>query len=102
MIRKILLPLSLLVASVVLALSTLAVAGESSQMKVVTLDVENMTCAMCPYTVKKSLTKVSGVEKAEVDYDSKTARVTFDPSKTDIAALTEATTNVGYPSRLKQ
>jgi mercuric ion transport protein len=25
-----------------------------------------------------------------------------DPSRTDIAALTEATTNVGYPSRLRQ
>ena len=102
MIRKILLPLLFLLAFTSLASSISVLAGESSQMKVVTLDVENMTCALCPYTVKKSLTKVSGVEKAEVDYDSKTAKVTYDPTKADIAALTEATTNVGYPSKLRQ
>ncbi len=102
MIRKLLLSLIFLLSFASLALSVPVLAGESAQMKVVTLDVQNMTCAMCPYTVKKSLTKVPGVEKAEVDYDSKTAKITYDPSKADIAALTEATTNVGYPSQLRQ
>jgi len=102
MIRKVWLALSILAFSVILLFSSSGMSGEVSQMQVVTLDVDNMTCALCPYTVKKSLTKVSGVEKAEVDYDSKTAVVTFDPSRTNVAALTEATTNVGYPSKLKQ
>lgn len=102
MIRKLRLPLFILAFSAILLFSSFGMAGEVSQLKVVTLDVDNMTCALCPYTVKKSLTKVSGVEKAEVDYDSKTAVVTFDPSRTNVAALTEATNNIGYPSKLKQ
>jgi mercuric ion binding protein len=35
-----------------------------------------------------------------VSYDRREARVTFDDSKTDVAALTQATKDVGYPSFL--
>jgi len=66
----------------------------------VTLDVQNMTCAMCPITVKKALKNVKGVQSAEVDFGHKTAKVTFNPQKTDIEALIQATTNVGYPSTI--
>jgi mercuric ion binding protein len=64
----------------------------------VTLDVQNMTCAMCPITVKKALKNVNGVHSAEVDFGGKTANVTFNPQKTNIEALIQATTNLGYPS----
>ena len=64
----------------------------------VTLDVQNMTCAMCPITVKKALKGVKGVQSAEVDFGHKTANVTFNPQKTNIEALIQSTTNVGYPS----
>ncbi len=64
----------------------------------VTLDVQNMTCAMCPITIRKALQRVEGVQSAKVDFDSKTANVTFDPQKTNIEALINATTNVGYPA----
>src|SRR5260370_38485193 len=50
-------------------------------LQTVTLDVKNMTCAVCPITVKKALEKVSGVTNATVDFDKKTASVTFDPDK---------------------
>src|SRR5215472_15489932 len=49
----------------------------------VTLDVQNMTCAVCPITVKKALERVPGVTDARVDFDKKTARVSFDPEKND-------------------
>jgi len=77
-------------------------AGEEASIKTVTLAVENMTCRMCPITVRKSLKKVDGVISASSDFDSKTATVKFDSHKTSIDALIAATTNAGYPSSLKQ
>ncbi len=66
--------------------------------RTVTLAVPSMDCPVCPITVKKSLTRVEGVSKAEVDFDKRRAVVTFDDAKTDVGALTTATTNAGYPS----
>jgi mercuric ion binding protein len=77
--------------------SSAALAGE----KTVTLAVENMYCAACPITVKSSLEAVPGVAKAVVSYASKTALVTFEDTKTAVPALIAATTNAGYPSKLK-
>jgi periplasmic mercuric ion binding protein len=62
------------------------------------LDVQKMTCALCPVTVKKSLEKVPGVSQARVDFAKKTAIVTFDADKTSTTALTKATTDAGFPS----
>ena len=73
-----------------------AVAGE----KTVTLSVPGMYCASCPYIVKQSLAKVPGVEKVVVSFEQKTATVTYDDQKTAPDALTSATTQAGYPSRV--
>lgn len=66
--------------------------------KTVTLAVQNMTCALCPITVKKSLEKVPGVSAVKVDFNSKTATVTYDADKAQPESLIKATTNAGYPS----
>ena len=70
--------------------------------KTVTLTVQNMTCALCPITVKKSLEKVPGVSAVKVDFDKKTATVTYDADKAQPEALTTATTNAGYPSTVQK
>jgi len=88
-IFKLLGPLAL-----VLLTSIAAHAGE----RTTTLKVEGMTCGSCPYQVKKSLTGVEGVKSAEVSLETKLATVTFDDSKTDVAALTSATAGAGFPS----
>jgi len=80
-----------------LAGSSVAFAAE----KTVTLAVRNMYCADCPFIVKKSLEGVPGVAKAVVSFKDRTAVVTFDDAKTDINALTDATTKAGYPSSPK-
>ena len=77
--------------------SSTALAAE----KTVTLAVENMFCAACPHTVKASLEAVPGVAKAVVSHKDQTAIVTYDDTKTDVKALTTATTNAGYPSAPK-
>ena len=65
-----------------------------------TLAVENMTCGTCPIVVKKALERVPGVSSTSVDFEKKTATVTFDPDKTTSARLTQATTEAGFPSKL--
>ncbi|MCW9053621.1 MAG: mercury resistance system periplasmic binding protein MerP [Motiliproteus sp.] len=97
--------LTVLLAALVLSLGALSLpakATEAATTEVVTLAVENMTCALCPYTVRKSLQQVEGVVNAEVDFSKKTATVVFDPQKTGVESLTQATTHAGYPSTLKQ
>lgn len=67
----------------------------------VTLDVQKMTCPVCPLTVRKALEKVSGVSEVKVDFGNKTATVTYDPDQAGPTALTKATTDAGYPSTVK-
>lgn len=69
--------------------------------KTVTLSVPGMTCAACPITVKKALTKVAGVSKVEVSFKTREAVVTFDDARTSVDALTKATKDAGYPSTVK-
>jgi periplasmic mercuric ion binding protein len=64
----------------------------------VILDVQNMTCELCPITVKKALDRVPGVAATKIDPARMTATVKFDPDRVNVAALVRATTNAGYPS----
>jgi mercuric ion binding protein len=70
--------------------------------RTVTLDVQSMTCAVCPITVKKALQGVSGVQQVSVDYASKTATVQFDDTTATTDKLTEATKVAGYPTAIKE
>ncbi len=99
MIRATLIPLLMVFAFVGAPLSSVAQAAE---VKTVTLDVQNMTCQFCPITVRKALEKVDGVISAKADLDTKSATIVFHPDKTNIGALTKATTDAGYPSTLKK
>jgi len=64
------------------------------------LNVDNMSCPTCAPIVKKSLMRIEGVIILDVSAETNTATVTFDDAKTSVAALIDATTNAGYPSRL--
>jgi mercuric ion binding protein len=78
--------------------ATSAFAGEQT----VTLEVSGMTCASCPYIVKQTLATVDGVTAVDVSFAEKSAVVTYDDGKTEVAALTLATSNMGFPSSLKE
>jgi len=82
-----------LLAAVALGSGTAAAAQ-----RVVTLNVEGMTCTSCPYIVRETLRRMPGVETAEVSFETKQAVVTFDDAKTTVAALTAATAGAGFPS----
>ena len=83
-------------ATLMIALMPFAALAATS--KTAVLDVQNMTCNLCPVTVKKSLEHVPGVSQARIDFEKKTATVKFDADKTSAAALIKATTDAGYPS----
>ena len=74
-----------------------AAAGQQT----VTLKVD-MWCASCPYIVKQVLASVNGVKEVDVSYQEQTAVVTFDDEQTTVAALTQATSDVGFPAEVVQ
>jgi mercuric ion binding protein len=65
----------------VIAISALTSSAALAAERTVTLAVNNMYCADCPYIVKESLESVPGVAKVAVSFKDKTATVTYDDSK---------------------
>ena len=85
--KNALLVLALLVASPVLAATQTA-----------TLSVPTMSCASCPVTIKAALTKVPGVTSIKSDLAKRQTTIVYDDAKTDVAALSKATADAGFPS----
>ena len=52
--------------------------------------------------MRNSLKKVEGVKKIEVDLDDKTATVIVASKELDAALLVAATTNIGFPSVVRE
>jgi periplasmic mercuric ion binding protein len=89
-----------LISSSLLAMVLAAGIALAAPLQTVTLAVENMTCGTCPIVVKRALERAPGVSATSVDFDKKTATVTFDPAKVSAVRLTQATTEAGFPSKL--
>ena len=70
--------------------------------EIVVLNVENMTWPGCVVAVRNSLKKVEGVKNIEVDLDGKTATVVVASKEVDISLLIAATTNIGFPSMVRE
>ncbi len=68
--------------------------------RTVMLSLPTMDCPVCPITVKKALSKVPGVVRADVRFENRLATVTFDDATTDPQALMRVTREAGYPSTL--
>ncbi|ARN84790.1 heavy-metal-associated domain-containing protein [Candidatus Nucleicultrix amoebiphila] len=80
--------------------SFLAVSAFAVQLSTIELSVQNMTCNLCPITVRKALETVPGVKEVSVDLKTKVAKVTYDKEKAKLSDLAKATTEAGYPSKL--
>ena len=95
-----------LAATVVGAMMILAPLAAYAAQRTAVLTVEKATCSLCAPIVKRVLGKVQGVKDvkiAEASGDAPAvATVTYDDAVTNVAKLTTATTNAGYPSHLKQ
>lgn len=64
--------------------------------KTVTLRVDGMTCGGCVVGVRKVLTRLEGVTKAEVSYEDSRAVVTFDSDKVTVDQMIAAINKLGY------
>lgn len=73
---------------------------ENLTMATTELRVEGMTCGHCAQTVTRSLQQLSGVERAQVDLDSGSARVEYDPNRTRPEEMVEAVREEGYSAQL--
>lgn len=91
---KTLLAITVVVAS---AASSTSFAATSE----VTLAVAGMTCPACPITIKKALTKVTGVNTVTTDFANKTVTVSYDDTKARPEQLAKATGEAGYPSTVQ-
>jgi mercuric ion binding protein len=80
-----------------LAFAALAVPAWSAQ-QTVTLSIPTMNCAACPITVRKALTRLEGVVSVKSDLDKRQTTVVFDDARVNLAAITQATKEAGFPS----
>jgi copper chaperone CopZ len=60
------------------------------------LGIEGMTCENCVKALTKALKRVNGIKDVNVERENARASVTFDTTKTDMAAIHEAILNSGY------
>jgi Cu+-exporting ATPase len=72
----------------------------TTQLQTVSFPVEGMTCASCVNRITRFLSKVEGVDEANVNLATESATVRFDTSRTDIAALAAAVQAAGYVARV--
>ncbi|MEI4263480.1 heavy-metal-associated domain-containing protein [Roseovarius sp. D0-M9] len=86
--------LTAVVSMVAIPAAAQSVAAEQT----VTFTVENMTCALCPITVKRAMEGVEGVTAVEINFEARTATVLFDTAATSADAIAEASANAGYPA----
>ncbi len=81
--------------------SEAAVAPDFTGTQQVVLTVEGMTCQLCDVTVSTALTNLDGVDQAIVTFEPPEAIVRYDPKKVSLSDMENATTEVGYPAKLK-
>ena len=67
-----------------------------------TLDVQGMTCASCVTHVEKAARSVDGVQQAKVNLATGRAVVELNPSRTNVNAVADAITAIGYPAAMHE
>lgn len=98
---KTILVLALLGLPVTHSLAVIPAAAQAVAVEeTVTFTVDNMTCALCPVTVKRAMEGVEGVRSVDIDFEARTATVVFDTGVTSSEAIAAASTNAGYPATL--
>jgi len=65
-------------------------------METITLKVNGMSCGGCVGSVTRALKATPGVSDAVVRLDARDATITFDPARTNAAALKSAIESAGY------
>ncbi|HEY1192734.1 heavy metal-associated domain-containing protein [Flavobacterium sp.] len=68
----------------------------AENLQTASFQIEGMTCAMgCAKTIEEELANLDGVDKATVDFDKKTATVSFDKTIQNPESLTKVVQETG-------
>ena len=80
-----------------MAISGALLAGLASAKEVTTqIPVSGMTCGSCAVAVRKALTSLEGVKKADVSVEQKKATVVYEDSQVTEKQLREAINKTGF------
>ena len=71
-------------------------AAEQSQSEQAQIKLATIQCNTCVATVEKALKEVEGVDATKIDLETKLAQVSFDPAKTNLAAIENVIALAGY------
>src|SRR5260370_30280191 len=74
-------------------------AGEKTATVTAVFKVEGMTCGGCEAGVRMKVKKLAGVEKVEASYETKRARVSYDPKIVTPQRIIEAIKDLGHSPR---
>jgi Cu+-exporting ATPase len=64
--------------------------------KQTTLQISGMTCAACANRIEKGLSKMEGVESANVNFALEKASVTYNPEKVELSQMEQKINQLGY------
>lgn len=70
--------------------------AQATAARTTTFVVRGMDCGGCVVGVRKVLTRLPGVAKADVSYEKRTAVVTYDPRKVTVEQMVAAIKTLGY------
>jgi Cu+-exporting ATPase len=76
-------------------------AAATAETESCTLDIGGMTCASCVRRVEKVLSKLDGVELAEVNLATEAASVVYDPTRVGPDQMATAIATAGYTGQLR-
>ena len=61
-----------------------------------TLQITGMTCAACANRIEKGLSKIEGVEKANVNFALESSTIVYDPAKTNVNEFKARVEKLGF------
>lgn len=75
---------------------TLSTDAKNKDMHSVNLKISGMSCAACANRIEKGLSKLTGVDKAAVNFATEKASVTYDSTQVNLRDIAKKVEDIGY------
>src|SRR5690625_4499409 len=72
------------------------IGGEAMATAESTLQISGMTCTACAASIEKGISKIDGVEQANVNFALERTTVVYDANKTNVEEFKEKVKDLGY------